>query len=602
MQAQQERPSRFHTLRFRMYAVVVVCAVPALLGTAVALHALTSINSNVLAMDAGSVQPLAALGSLRDMEGDCRVEVLQYLAADPADRVQLQQDIADTDAKADADIQAYFDANGSTTDKQGRLMTQFVDRFHAWRSVRTQQVLAAADAGRLDAAYQAVAGPLTDADDAMAGPLDQLFQSEVAQAKLEADVASREYNQARLMVSGIILTGLVLAVIAALLLTRAVLTTVGRVSTVLTGVDRSRRVGVNSDTSEIGQLGRSLDAMLETLDERERDLAGERAAKQEDMNKTNIRQRLVEQSVRRRAGEVVNESSSAVLTELHKVMAQTDAVLGAASSIEEQATATDQVTQRVVSRAAQANEVIVAVNDSLGRVDGIANLIAGVAGQTNLLALNATIEAARAGEAGRGFSVVANEVKALATKTKDSTQEITNTVEALGADVTSMAGVINEMGTGVVSVGQVTATLTAVAQQQRSSVEELVRSVQTAMERIAALSTVADNLDRRRADRAVVSGIVTIKGTGQTAADIVDVSTTGLRCATRPGWRPNLNESVELELQLDEARATPRATVIWDNGKELGFEYQHITEADIGTISKFTSTLLQDDTEGTMQS
>jgi methyl-accepting chemotaxis protein len=89
------------------------------------------------------------------------------------------------------------------------------------------------------------------------------------------------------------------------------------------------------------------------------------------------------------------------------------------------------------------------LSDELGKVSVFAEMIRSIAGQTNLLALNATIEAARAGEAGRGFSVVASEVKALALQTSQATAQIAlqvNSIEQLmDATRATTSGIIDAM-------------------------------------------------------------------------------------------------------------------------------------------------------------
>jgi len=92
--------------------------------------------------------------------------------------------------------------------------------------------------------------------------------------------------------------------------------------------------------------------------------------------------------------------------------------------IAEQVDRSRRISSEAVARAEKADARIADLAQAAARIGDVVQLINSVAAQTNLLALNATIEAARAGDAGRGFAIVAQEVKALAAQTAKATEEI----------------------------------------------------------------------------------------------------------------------------------------------------------------------------------
>jgi methyl-accepting chemotaxis protein len=135
------------------------------------------------------------------------------------------------------------------------------------------------------------------------------------------------------------------------------------------------------------------------------------------------------------------------------------------------------VVARAVEAGRETRSTIEALNEKVGRIGAVADIIGEIAARTNLLALNATIEAARAGDAGKGFAVVASEVKQLATQTAKSTEEITRHIAevkaATGESVTSV--VLIEQT--ITEINAIAGSIAAAVEQQGAATAEIARNI-----------------------------------------------------------------------------------------------------------------------------
>src|SRR5690606_23278666 len=111
----------------------------------------------------------------------------------------------------------------------------------------------------------------------------------------------------------------------------------------------------------------------------------------------------------------------------------------AARAGERQVAATGHSIETLAHEVQRAAEAVQRLQTRGSQITAVIEVIEGIAGQTNLLALNAAIEAARAGEAGRGFAVVADEVRNLAVRTQDSTAQIQQMLGALQGEIDAAA-------------------------------------------------------------------------------------------------------------------------------------------------------------------
>ena len=176
----------------------------------------------------------------------------------------------------------------------------------------------------------------------------------------------------------------------------------------------------------------------------------------------------------------VAAASEEASTNVHTVAAATEQLTASVQEISRQVAQSNEMSQSAVTDAEDTNNRVKSLAEAATRIGAVIGLIQDIAEQTNLLALNATIEAARAGEAGKGFAVVASEVKSLATQTAKATEEIAAQIGEIQSETEGAANAIEGIAGVIRSMSEVASTIASAVEEQGASTEEIARNVQQA--------------------------------------------------------------------------------------------------------------------------
>jgi methyl-accepting chemotaxis protein len=354
--------------------------------------------------------------------------------------------------------------------------------------------------------------PLYDVVDPVSGKISELVALQLRGAGEEKHKVSEIYSSSVVLFITLNLIAVIASILIGLWVTRAVMIPINDIVNKLNTIQKDSDLTVQFNTfndDELGQISSNLSLVINHLREilesifHASNTVGDSTIKLREFTLKNSERMYEQQSETEQTATAMNQMVATVAEVAQNTTVAADSARDADTSaangdliVQQSITSMSSLSEQIK----QAAEVITKLSDESRNIGSMLDVIKGIAEQTNLLALNAAIEAARAGEQGRGFAVVADEVRTLAQRTQNSTQEIESMIERLqkgvqqavvsmelgikqvndANDKANMAGdALNKIVGSVDNISNMNTQIATAAEEQSCVAESINRSIIT---------------------------------------------------------------------------------------------------------------------------